>query len=88
MTVKKAIEILEWWIKQKNQSMKQLKEEWDYSTDSVTELAKSLLKYDETIIHNLEKIRVELVPKCSHPKKMIDTLPDGQKYCMNCNLDL
>ena len=87
MSVKKAIVILDWWINQKKQSMKQLKEEWTYSTDSVTELAKSLLKYDETIIHNLEKIKAELVPNCKHPKDMQDKC-NGVKYCMECNLDL
>jgi len=88
MTVKKAIEILDWWINHKRQSMEQLKVEWNYDSDKVTELAKSLMHSEETAIYNLEKIKTELVPNCKHPKKMIDTLPDGQKYCMNCNLDL
>lgn len=88
MTIKKAIEILDWWINHKKQSMKQLKEEWNYDADKATEVAKALIKSDETVLYNLETIKVELVPNCKHPKKMIDTLPDGQKYCMNCNLDL
>jgi len=87
MTVKNAIKILDWWINQKKQSMEQLKAEWNYESDSVTELAKSLLKYDETIIHNLEKIKSELVPKCKHPKNMRDKC-GGVEYCMNCNLDM
>jgi len=68
--------------------MGQLKQEWDYDADKATEVAKALMESEERAIHNLEKIKAELVPNCKHPKKMIDTLPDGQKYCMNCNLDL
>ncbi|MBL7015906.1 MAG: hypothetical protein ISR79_06015 [Nitrosopumilus sp.] len=67
--------------------MEEFKNNWDYKTD-VEDVAKVLLRSDETVISNLEKIRSELIPKCRHPKKMIDTLPGGQKYCMNCNFDL
>ena len=88
MTVKKAIEILDWWINHKKQAMEQFKKEWNFQTNSVFEVAESLIKSDETVIYNLEKIKSELVPKCKHPKKMIDTLPNDQKYCMNCNFDL
>jgi len=88
MTVKKAIKILDWWISHKKQTMKHFKKDWKFETDSISEVAKSLIQSDETTIYNLEKIKKELVPNCKHPKKMIDTLSDGQKYCMNCNLDL
>lgn len=87
MTVKKVIQILDWWINQKKESVKTLKDDY-FKSDSVSDLSKSLIKYDETSIYNLETIRAELVPNSKHPKKMIDILPDGQKYCMNCNLDL
>ena len=87
MTVKKAIKILDWWIDQRKKVMEEFKNNWDYKTD-VEDVAKVLLRSDETVISNLEKIRSELIPKCRHPKKMIDTLPNGQKYCMNCNFDL
>jgi len=88
MTVKKAIEILEWWITHKKQSMEQLKQEWNYDADKATEVAKALIKSEEIALYNLEKIKAELVPNCKHPKKMRDRAPDGQWYCMNCNLDL
>ena len=88
MTVKKAIEILDWWIGHKKQSMEQLRKEWNYDADKATEVAKALIQSEETTLSNLEKIKAELVPNCKHPKKMIDGLPDGQSYCMNCNMDL
>ena len=87
MTVKKAIKMVDWWIDQRKMVMDEFKKNWDYKTE-VEEVAKIMLQSDETVIYNLEKIRAELVPQCKHPKKMIDTLPNGQKYCMNCNLDL
>ena len=87
MTVKKAIKMLDWWIDQRTKATEEFKKNWDYKTE-VEDVAKAMLSYDETVISNLERIRAELVPKCRHPKKMIDTLPNGQKYCMNCNFDL
>jgi len=87
MTVKKAIKMLDWWIAQRKQAMEEFKSNWNYKTE-VEDVAKTMIKSDETVIYNLEKIKSELVPKCKHPKKMIDTMSNGQKYCMNCNLDL
>ena len=79
--------MVDWWIDQRKKVMDEFKKNWDYKTE-VEEVAKVMLQSDETVIYNLEKIKSELVPKCKHPKKMIDILPDGQKYCMNCNMDL
>ena len=87
MTVKKAIKMVDWWIDQRKKAIDEFKKNWYYKTE-VEEVVKVMLQSDETVIYNLEKIRAELVPQCKHPKKMIDTLPNGQKYCMNCNLDL
>jgi len=42
---------------------------------------------ETTIIFNLEQIKKELVPNCTHPKDMNDKCA-GQLYCMSCNLDL
>jgi hypothetical protein len=61
---------------------------WNYYNDKDTEIRQALLESEITEISNLEKIRSELVPNYRHPKKMQDRLPDGQVYCMNCNLDL
>jgi len=87
MTVKKAIKILDWWINQKKHGVEKLKEEWDYLDDDYG-VTKTLLNADRITISNLDMIRKELVPNCNHPEKMRDKTPDGQWYCMNCNLDL
>lgn len=89
MTVKKAIKILDWWLAHKKQGMEELKTKWYYQEhDDATDVAKTIFEMDKIIIYNLEKIRNELVPNCKHPKKMRDRAPDGQWYCMACNLDL
>jgi len=87
MTVNKAIKILDWWINQKKHGIEKLKEEWDYSDDDYG-VTKTLLNADRITISNLDMIRKEIVPNCNHPEKMRDKTPDGQWYCMNCNLDL
>jgi len=89
MTVKKAIKILDWWITHKRQGMEEFKTKWNYQEyDDSTGIAKTIFDMDKTILCNLEKIRGELVPNCRHPKKMRDRLPNGDQYCMNCNMDL
>ncbi|PIN83975.1 MAG: hypothetical protein COV65_02165 [Nitrosopumilales archaeon CG11_big_fil_rev_8_21_14_0_20_33_24] len=91
MTVKKAIEILDSYTKKKTEvknGIKDPKKSWNNSLDLVKQVADMIGDLMETDLIVLEEIRTELVPKCKHPKKMIDTLPNGQKYCMNCNLDL
>ena len=88
MTIKKAIKIIDWWINHKTQSMEKLLEQWNYNPDKPSEVEQLLIKSNDTDLYNLKAIRAQLVPKCRHPKKMIDTLPNGQKYCMNCNFDL
>jgi len=89
MTVKKAIKILGWWITNKKQSMKKLKNEWNYGKyDEMTGVAKTIFDMDRIILSNLENVRNELVTDCKHTKKMRDKDPNGQWYCMACNQDL
>jgi hypothetical protein len=89
MTVKKAIQKLDWWIDQKEIIIKKLLKEWNYdSIDESLGISKTLLQVDKTIISNLESIREELIPKCNHPKKLHDKDSEGNLYCMGCNLDL
>ena len=87
MSIKKAIKILDWGIEQKIQGMTTLQKEW-HDSDDTYGIEKTLLDSDKTIITNLELIKKELVPNCTHPKKMRDRTSDGQWYCMNCNFDL
>jgi len=51
MTVKKAIKILDWWIKQKKHGIEKFKEEWDFSDDDYG-VTKTLLNADRIIISN------------------------------------
>lgn len=67
--------------------MEKLQKEWIFSDDTHG-VGKILLDVDKTIIANLESVRKELVPKCSHPKKMQDVDSKGNRYCMDCNMDL
>ena len=55
MTVKKAIKMLNWWIDQRKKVMEEFKSNWNYKTE-VEDVAKTILKSEETVIYNLEKI--------------------------------
>ena len=50
----------------------------------------NLSSYDSTKneIKVLQILKKGLVTKCGHPKKMQDVDSKGNRYCMNCNLDL
>ena len=84
MTVLKALKILDWWIAQREEQIKKLDTEYKFNDSEITTV---IFKNEKTIIDNLKLIRNELVPKCTHPKKMQDTC-GGVKYCMDCNTDL
>lgn len=87
MTIKKAIKIPDWQIKQKTQGMEKLQKELVFSNDT-HDMAKILLDVDKTLIANLESVRKELIPNCSHPKDMQDVDSNGNRYCMDCDWDL
>lgn len=89
MTVKKAIEVLDWIINQKTKTNKEIYEPGILNAkyEIGATLYRTFLKMEETDIYNLEAVKEHLVPDCKHPKKMHDTC-NGQKYCMNCNMDL
>ncbi|KAF6242175.1 hypothetical protein C6988_09655 [Nitrosopumilus sp. b1] len=89
MTVKKAIKMIDWWINQKKDAMKQLGIDMKYHSNSKSsDITQTIFEIESTAISNLERIKDELNPKCKHPKKMRDLTSDGQRYCMNCNTDL
>lgn len=82
MTVLKALKILDWWIAQREHVIKEL-----FLDCKDSEVMITIRDSEKTIIANLKLIRDELIPKCTHPKKMQDICA-GVKYCMDCNLDL
>lgn len=91
MTVKQAIKILDWLIEQETnraEGFVDTKNSWNQDFDCTRDLAKSLSDSKKYEIEALNVIKNELVPKCSHPKKMQDVDPNGNRYCMNCNWDL
>ena len=84
MTIKKAIELLDWWLDERKKKIKELDTKFKFNDN---ELATALRNNEGQIIENLQLIRKELVPKCKHPKKMRDNCK-GVEYCMSCNMDL
>jgi len=90
MTVKKAIKILSWILDNKTKTVKEFYEPEILKAKSElgTDLSRTLLQATETDIHNLQVVKEQLVPDCKHPKKMRDKAPNGDQYCMNCNMDL
>ena len=89
MTVKKAIEIVDWIINNKTKTIEEFYKPGiiDAKFDLSENLYRTLLKVAETDIYNLQVVKEQLVPDCKHPRKMHD-ICGGQKYCMNCNMDL
>ena len=81
MTILKALKILDWWIAQRENVIKEI-----FSDTKDFEVMTIIHESEKTIIANLKLIRNELIPKCKHPKKMQDTCA-GVKYCMACNFD-
>jgi len=89
MTVKKAIQVLDWWINHKKETIEKLRKDWNIADiDKTTGTEKTIFDAEKTEIYNLEVIKKELVPDCNHPKEWHDIDGTGQKYCTGCNLDL
>ena len=62
MTVKKAIEILDWWINHKKQSMEHFLKEWNFENyDKANRKAKLLFESDKVAISNLELYEMNLL---------------------------
>jgi len=98
MTVKKAIANLEFLIKKKQELKDGLfdpEESWNKGEPTISGFVNTIATILQRDIDWLQAIKKHLLPEqhrtkivCRHPKKMHDTSPDGQKYCMNCNADL
>jgi len=89
MTIKKAIEILEWILNNKRKTIEEFYKPniIDSKFDLSENLYRTLLMIAETDLYNLQVVKKQLVPDCKHPRKMHD-ICGGQKYCMSCNMDL
>ena len=89
MTLKKAIEILDWMLNNKTKTIEEFYKPniIDSKYDLSENLYRTLLMVAETDVYNLEVVKKQLVPDCKHPNKMHD-ICEGQKYCMACNMDL
>jgi len=89
MTVKKAIEILDWILNNKTKTIEEFYKPniIDSKYDLSENLYRTLLEIAKTDVYNLEVVKKQLVPDCKHPPEMHDVCK-GQKYCMACNMDL
>lgn len=90
MTVKKAIEILEKYYAVKNEVKMNIQDPsktWNSANDLPKKVAGMIADSFEVDLIVLDGVLKQIKDDCKHPKKMIDTI-NGQKYCMNCNLDL
>jgi len=91
MTVKKAIKILDFIIQNKDEiknDFQNPEKSWHIGESCVSGLAYQLGDVMRKDIENLKLVLKELVPNCKHPKKMRDRTPNGDWYCMNCNMGL
>jgi len=86
MTLKKGIQILDYYLDEKTKHLNNLiqLETQKRSEDWAPILKKNL----ESEIVTLKMIQAQIVPKCTHPKKYHDKTKNGDVYCMNCNMDL
>jgi len=91
MTIKKALKILDWYTNKKEEMKNgflDMNMPWNQGQDCIMELSKGLAVVMNKDIEILNSLIKELKPNCKHPKKFQDIDPDGNRYCMDCNLDL
>lgn len=88
MTSTKAIQIVDSLIENRTKHIAELRKpenNWGHG------IAADIVEHDIVrMTHEIgvfEILRKEIAPNCKHPKKMQD-MCKGQKYCMNCNMDL
>ena len=91
MTNKKAIQILDYLIEKKAERKSDFldpKHSWNQGNEKILKDTISIISgFMQDEIYSLQTIRKELVPDCTHPPEMQD-ICEGQKYCMDCNMDL
>ena len=89
MTTKKAVQIVEMLLVNKTNLKNDLcKPENNWGNNVVGSFVQTELTSLTNEIAWLQILKKEIAPDCKHPKKMRDRTPDGQWYCMACNMDL
>ena len=88
MTTKKAVQIVEMLLEKKTSLKQDLsKPENDWGTGITARMVQTELTSLTNEIAWLQILKKEIAPDCKHPPEMHDQCK-GQKYCMNCNMDL
>ena len=91
MTVKKALKLLDYYSEKKEEMKYNLLDRnkpWNHGEVNLFSLSESLAGNIESDVVFLKAIKKQIQPNCKHPKKFQDIDPDGNRYCMDCNLDL
>lgn len=98
MTIRKAIMVLDMLIENKRKTREVMldpTESWNEGDDAANRMVNQIAKNLQNDVDWLQAVKRQLLPEqhrtkivCKHPKKDHDVTADGQKYCMNCNLDL
>lgn len=88
MTTKKSIQIVEMLLERKTNLKADLsKPKNNWGDGIVGEFIECELESLTNEIKMLNLLKNEISPQCEHLTEMHDTCK-GQKYCMNCNMDL
>lgn len=88
MTTKKAVRIVDGFLENRTKHIAELQRpenNWGHGI-AAEAVAQDIARMTHEI-GVFKILRKEIAPNCKHPKKMHDT-SNGQKYCMNCNMDL
>ena len=91
MTVKKALELLNYYSEKKveiKNGFLDRNKSWNHGEISLYPLSQAISQMIESDLIFLEGIKKQIKPNCLHPKEFQDIDPDGNLYCMDCNLDL
>ena len=90
MTLKKAVDIIDFTIKRKleiREGFIDPQKPWNMGDVNISGITMELGRILGDDVEILKLIRSQMIPKCKHPKKMRDHDGNGW-YCMNCNWDL
>jgi len=91
MTVKNALKILDGYYERKlslKNGLQDPTKSWNLGHDLASQVAEMFADHMELDLEVLDSIKKQIQPKCKHPKKMQDIDSNGNRYCMDCNLDL